>query len=290
MMMRLAECLVFDLLQELRNRCANLGPDATARSTIKRLFDLLNGQFDVAVVTTNYDNLICRALPHIETGFDMRDNGIFKQERILLRERWPCFLHLHGSIHFDEVPDGGVNTVRWNDDLTQQFYQGPGLTTPRYSDAGYASPASPIIVGYAKAEKIGGPPYRTYYSELARLVYNSEALLILGHSLGLGDTHLREPFTGYNDARKRRVVVVDHASGKVDESSIVARAMRIFGCGADYQDWLASHSAGGRVNELKATSEFDHCMSEGCSVSLWYGGMLDACNNAERIVAELTTY
>jgi hypothetical protein len=38
------------------------------------LFDLLNDQFDVAVVTTNYDNLICRALPHIETGFDMRDN------------------------------------------------------------------------------------------------------------------------------------------------------------------------------------------------------------------------
>jgi hypothetical protein len=174
--------------------------------------------------------------------------------------------------------------------LTQQFYQGQGLTTPRYSDAGYASPASPIIVGYAKAEKIGDPPYRTYYSELARLVYNSEALLILGHSLGLGDTHLREAFTGYNDARKRRVVVVDYASGKVDESSTAARAMSIFGCGAGYQDWLASHSAGCRVNELKAALEFDHCMSEGCGVSLWYGGMLDACNNAERIVAELTTY
>lgn len=289
MMMRLAEYLVFDLLQELRKRCANLGPRATARTTLRRFFDLLSDQFDVAVVTTNYDDLIFRALPCIETGFDLSDNRIFKQERILLRKRWPCFLHLHGSIHFDEVPDGGVNTVRWSDDLTQQFYQGPGLTTPRYSDAGYASPASPIIVGYAKAEKIGGPPYRTYYSELARLVYNSEALLILGHSLGLADTHLREAFTGYNDARKRRVVVVDHVIGKLDESSTATRVMGIFACGAGFQRWRAFHSDGCRLEEFKATQEFDHCMSEDCSVSIWYGGMREACNSAERIVAELTT-
>jgi hypothetical protein len=69
----------------------------------------------------------------------------------------------------------------------------------------------------------------------------------------------------------------------------LAKIRRIFGCGAGYQDWLASHSAGRRVNELKTSLEFDHCMSEGCGVSLWYGGMLGAWNNAERIVDELTT-
>jgi SIR2-like domain len=287
-MMCLAERLVFDLIDELRRRCNNASRNSKASDVLRRFFDLLGCEFDVAVVTTNYDDLIYRAFPGIETGFDPSD-GLFKQERILQRKCWPCLLHLHGSVHFDEVPvpSGKVKLVRWNNDLTSHFYQHRGSTTPRYSIAGYASPASPIIVGYAKAEKIGDPPYRTYYSELARLVYQSDALLILGHSLGLGDTHLREACVDYSDARKRRIVVIDYANGKIDEASTAARAMRIFAYDAQYDTWLASHSDGQRMSTLKAAKEFERCPEEGHRLSLWYGGMLEACKNGEKIVAEL---
>jgi hypothetical protein len=142
-------------------------------------------------------------------------------------------------------------------------------------------------VGYAKAEKIGELPYRTYYSELDRLIYQSDALLILGHSLGLGDTHLREAFTGYSEARRRNVVVIDYASGGLRETSTAARAMRVFRCDANYQTWLASHSDGQRIEELKAAQKFEVCTNQERHLSLWYNGMREACDNAQKVVAEL---
>lgn len=280
---KLAKFLVYGLVDELRKRCSNVGPDSI--TILKRFFDALMSEFDVAVVTTNYDDLIHRVLSALEMGFDTNNNGVFKQERILCRPTWPCLLHLHGSVHFDEVPDE-PGAIRWINDLSQRFYQQTGSTTTRYSTAGYASPASPIIVGYAKAEKIGELPYRTYYSELDRLIYKSEALLILGHSLGLGDTHLREAFTGYSDARRRNVVVIDRASGKLNETSSVARAVRVFKYDG-YQTWLNSHSDGHRVEKLKEAKEFEARNNQEHPLSIWYNGMREACENAHKIIARL---
>jgi hypothetical protein len=274
----LAQHLVCGLVEEFRKRCSSAGTDNI--TTLKRFFDVLASEFDVAVVTTNYDDLLRRALPSLEMGFDNKE--VFKQERILGRTAWPCLLHLHGSVHFEMLDVGGT---RWNDDLSGDFYKHAGSSCTYYSNAGYASPVSPIIVGYAKAEKIGELPFRTYYSELDRLIYESEALLILGHSLGLGDTHLREAFTGYTDAQCRNVVVIDYAKGGLLETSAAARAMRVFGYDANYQTWLSSHSDGLKIEELKATLKFDSNKAQ--HLSLWYNGMREACDNAQKIVAEL---
>jgi hypothetical protein len=281
----LAECLVYGMVEEFRKRCSSVGSDSI--SILKSFFNALASEFDIAVVTTNYDDLLHRALPTLEMGFDNSDNGVFKQERILCRTAWPCLLHLHGSVHFDGTPDVGRQVTRWNDNLSGSFYQDAGSKSTRYSNAGYASPASPIIVGYAKAEKIGELPYRTYYLELDRLIYQSEALLILGHSLGLGDTHLREAFSGYSEARRRNVVVIDYASGGLPETSTAARAKRVFRYDANYQTWLASHSDGRRIEELKAAQKFEVCTNQERRLSLWYNGMREACDNAQKVVAEL---
>jgi hypothetical protein len=215
LMMHLAQRLVHDLVDAFRKKCIRASLDSNTTVTFGGFFSLLMDQFDIAVVSTNYDDLIYRALPGIETGFDRGDRGLFKQDRILRRRSWPCLLHLHGSVHFEEDTDGDRNAVLWKDDLSSSFYQDSLLSAPFYSISGYAFPSSPIVVGYAKAEKIGRPPFRTYYSELARLVYASDALLVLGHSLGLGDTHLREAFSGYSDSRRRRVVFVDYSTERV---------------------------------------------------------------------------
>jgi len=279
----LAQCLVYGLIGEFRRRCSCV--ESGSILILKSLFDVLASEFDVAVVTTNYDDLLHRAVPNLEMGFDNNDGGVFKEERILSRTAWPCLLHLHGSVHFDETPDVGGHVTRWVDDLSGNFYQQAGSRSTRYNNAGYASPASPIIVGYAKPEKIGELPYRTYYSELDRLISESQALLILGHSLGLGDTHLREAFTGYSDVRGRHVVVIDLASGGLDETFSVARAVRVFGAGS--LSWLGSHSDGQRVEEFRRAKAFEVCNDQGRRLSIWYDGMREACDHADKIVAEL---
>jgi hypothetical protein len=279
---KLAECLVYGLIAEFRVRCSSVTPDTS--TALECFFDALASEFDVAVVTTNYDDLVHRASPTLETGFDNGDNGVFKQERILYRTTWPCLLHLHGSVHFDGMPDVGDHIVRWNNDLSGDFYQHAGSRSTRYSNAGYASPASPIIAGYAKAEKIGELTYRTYYSELARLVYESEALLVLGHSLGLGDTHLREAFVEYGDARCRNVVLIDYASAPLRETSTPARAMRVF-C----RKLLDSKPDVSNIEALKASNRFAKYTSGNSRLFIWYNGMREACNNVPKIVTKLKT-
>ena len=278
----LAEFLVYGLVDEVKKRCLSVEPNSI--TILKRLFDALVSELDVAVVTTNYDDLIHRVLPAVETGFDPRNN-VFNQERIICRKTWPCLLHLHGSVHFDEVPDNR-GAIRWINDLSQSFYQNAGSSSARYSISGFASPASPIIVGYAKAEKIGELPFRTYYAELDRLLYELEALLILGHSLGLGDTHLREAFSRYSDAGGRNVVVIDRANGILNETSSAARAVRVFNY-YGYQAWLDSHSDAQRVEELKEAKEFEVFSNQERPLSIWYNGMREACESEQKIIAEL---
>lgn len=117
----LSQHLLDSLLDDFRTRCIrecspNL-PD------LKVFFSALCDEFDVAVVTTNYDDLIYRALPPAgrETGFDP-DDGSFKPERILHRDGWPCLLHLHGSVHFDMRADesrGELHRIFWESDLVR---------------------------------------------------------------------------------------------------------------------------------------------------------------------------
>jgi len=104
---QLGQQLVDGLIDEFRKRC-RLAPNI---EPYRRFFSTLSDEFDVAVVTTNYDDLIYRSLPGIETGFGDND-GHFNQGRIFARSSWPCLLHLHGSVHFDmDLIDGNLHGV-----------------------------------------------------------------------------------------------------------------------------------------------------------------------------------
>jgi len=50
--------------------------------------------------------------------------------------------------------------------------------------------------------------------------------------------------------------------------------------------WLG-YSIPGPVDELKAKKDFARCTEPACRLSIWYNGMLEACNNADKILNEL---
>jgi hypothetical protein len=275
-------------MAEFRSRCRTPAPEFVPRiDRLGTFFSALAKEYDVAVATTNYDNLIYRSLPGIETGFDPAD-GLFSQGRIIDRPSWPCLLHLHGSVHFDMnlTAKGHLHDIVRQDDLNKKFHQNSFGRDSVQTTEGNQVPTSSIIVGYGKTEQIQRAPFRTYYSELDRLVHKSDAILFLGFSLI--DSHVRQAFTDYRDGRDRPVVFIDYANdgdmlagGAFDLANTgPARAMRVFG--------VARHSMPDTVDNLKAAKDFERFDEPGRRLSIWYNGMLDACENADKIVNELT--
>lgn len=153
----LGEHLVDALLDDFRNRCRNPNPAfADNVKRFRKFFAVLTDSFNVAVVTTNYDDLIYRALPGIETGFDLDGDGLFKPGRIMHRKTWPCLLHQHGSVHFDmDIIDGDLHGIKWQEDLTRGFHQNSFGRSRGAGASGSQFPTSSIIAGYGKSEQIG---------------------------------------------------------------------------------------------------------------------------------------
>ncbi len=121
------------VVEAFRERCAASEADkASEFARLQVLVAALQAEFDVAVVTLNYDNVMYRAFPGIETGFDPA-TGIFDQERILRRSGWACMLHLHGSVHFDMQPGptGDMHEIRWQPDIRGRFHQNAGGRSTR---------------------------------------------------------------------------------------------------------------------------------------------------------------
>jgi hypothetical protein len=281
------------LLTEFRKRCREPDPGLSPKvEQFKSFFTVLAGEFDVAVATTNYDDLIYRSLPDIETGFDPAD-GRFKQGRIVDRSSWPCLLHLHGSVHFDmDLTDSDLHGIGWREDLNKEFHQNSFGRSPHHTAEGHAFPTSSIIAGYGKTEQIQRAPFRSYYSEFDRLVHRSDAVLFLGFSLL--DAHVRQAFSDYRDGRDRPVVFIDYADNGVmlagssfsDADTGPARAMRVFRVPPGEMKWLG-YSHPDSVNALKAAKEFERCSVPGKRLSIWYNGMLEAVDNAPKIINEL---
>jgi len=97
----LAEHLSEALLKEFRKRCSDIVTNHKDQIAKWNNFLIqLDDDFELAIVSLNYDNLVSQALPSLNTGFDP-DAKLFKAETIFQRQRWRCLLHLHGSVHFD---------------------------------------------------------------------------------------------------------------------------------------------------------------------------------------------
>ncbi len=161
----LGSILVDALLSEFREKCKAAERDRTSEfARLGFLMAALQAEFDVAVVSLNYDNVVYRTLSGIETGFDPV-TGRFEQDRIFGRKHWPCMLRLHGSVHFNMPTSGSgyIHEIYWEPDINATFSQNScGHGTSR-SLEGANFPTSVIVAGYGKTTQLQWRPFRTYY-------------------------------------------------------------------------------------------------------------------------------
>jgi hypothetical protein len=282
------------IIDEFRARCQHLDASRTAELAEMRDFlAALASQFEVAVVTLNYDDVVYRCMPSIPvTGFGTL--GVFDERLILERSDWSCFLHLHGSVHFDMRPLGHeLHAVHWEEDLGAPFSQNAAGRSSVYSDEGMIFPQSVIVAGHGKTSQILRRPFRTYYSEVDRLVASSDALLCLGY--GFGDEHLNMALNGYRDARSRPVVLIDWAArGQMSAGSAdwdhprraVLNAMDTLLTPLHLMSAMG-HSAPTQVDELIDTRSFDLSTDPAKPLAIWYNGMIEACRHPDLVLAQL---
>jgi hypothetical protein len=262
-------------------------------SQLQTLVAALQAEFEVAVVTLNYDNVMYRAFHGIETGFDPA-TGQFDETRILNRSQWPCMLHLHGSVHFDMA--GGASDLHeivWRPDIQGTFHQNAGGRSTRSYVEGADFPTSVVVAGYGKTTQILRRPFRTYYSELDRLVVGCDAVLFAGY--GFGDAHLNIAFERFRDAKRRPVAVIGYAPDDAmtmggvdlgDENPTITALIHTFH--TDFRSMQAlGRSAPDTVEALKAAQEFEVSTDPQTPLALWYNGMLSACANPGKVVAQL---
>jgi hypothetical protein len=282
------------LIDTFRKRCQAAAVNKAAEfSQLQTLVAALQAEFEVAVVTLNYDNVMYRAFHGIETGFDPA-TGQFEETRILNRSQWPCMLHLHGSVHFDMA--GGASDMHeivWQPDIQGTFHQNAGGRSTRSYVEGADFPTSGVVAGYGKTTQILRRPFRTYYSELDRLVVGCDAVLFAGY--GFGDAHLNIAFERFRDAKRRPVAVIGYAPDDAmtmggadlgDENPTITALIHTFH--TDFRSMRAlGHSAPDTVEALKAAQEFEVSTDPQTPLALWYNGMLSACANPGKVVAQL---
>lgn len=285
----LASELVDRILLEFRTRCKGSIPNI---GDLRCFFSVLTAEFDVAVVTTNYDNLIYQALEPIETGFDQA--GMFDPGRVLGRSTWPCILHLHGSVHFDmDTVGNNLHAIKWQADLNAQFQPNSSSRSSNMASGGNKFPTSAIVVGGNKTDQILRLPFRTYYSEMDRLIHESDALLCCGFSFA--DNHIKDAFGSYRDGRDRPVVVVDCAANgqmlagsSFGPSDTAAQRMINMSGIMPNQMVALGYRIPGTVDKLVAAKDFQRHSIKGKRLSIWYNGMLEACKNAAGVITELS--
>lgn len=282
------------IIDEFRRLCRDLDASRAAELEELRLFlAVLSAEFDVAVVTLNYDDIIYRCMPGCPvTGFAA--NGTFDERLIFERGSWACHLHLHGSVHFDMRIEGhDLHAIHWQEDLGASFSQNAAGRSNVYSDEGVIFPQSVIVAGHGKTSQILRRPFRTYYSELDRLVTSSDALLCLGY--GFSDEHLNLALGAYRDTRRRPVVLIDWAARgqKTAAHADWDRARRAVLSAMETLITVAGkmsplgHSAATDVDDLLDTKSFDLCTDPATPLAIWYNGMLEACRHPALVLQHL---
>lgn len=289
----LADVAVDAIAQSFRERCIATEKDRAAEfATLSGFMGALRNEFDIAVVTLNYDNVMYRAFPRIETGFDPT-TGKFDQQRIFDRRDWPCMLHLHGSVHFDmPTPPRGadMHEIYWQPDVAATAQNAHGRSS-RANPEGAEFPTSVLVAGYGKTTQILRQPFRTYYSELHRLVSQCDATLFAGY--GFGDTHLNIAFESFRDVRRRPAVILGFApngtmtlGGADPDNSVAIAVAHTLHTNLRSMQWLG-YSHPNVVDDLRAAEEFEISSDPATPLSVWYNGMLAACRHPDKFIRQL---
>lgn len=245
----------------------------------------LSEEFEIGIVTLNYDNVFTRACPSLHTGFDPV-TGTFDPLSVLGRDAWNFIYHLHGSVHF--AMSGRGHDITWAGTPSKGSEVHSTGRNDQESVEGVAFPTSTIVAGYGKTQQILRQPFRTYYAQVTRLVHEADSLLFLGY--GFGDLHLNALFSEVRD-RRRPVVVIDWANG--DQDPLPFRndlwSYRLFKTlpGDASRMSALGQIAPVSIDELKAGNEFEVSNDPDYPLAVWYNGLLPACRHPGKVLSHL---
>ncbi len=280
----LSNMLMDRLVEHFIDKCDELPtakPDEISR--LGTFLEALRTEFDIGIVTLNYDNVFTRACDDLFSGFDP-DTYRFSPLAVLQRADWNFIYHLHGSVHFAMTePDHGISWV-----ATPQKGHAVQASGRNNQDSmeGTAYPMSTIVAGYGKTQQLLRQPFCAYFAAMNRLVHEADSLLFLGY--GFNDLHLNSLIS---QAPRRPTVVVDYASDGQD--SLPFRAdewtYRLFQTipGNANRMSRAGYSSPCLVSQLKMDDELEVSVDPAYPLAVWYNGMLAACAHPTKILAHL---
>lgn len=281
--------LIDALVDHFIDACAGLAANKAAEITqLREFLAALREDFDIGIVTLNYDNVFTQACPGLHTGFDSV-TGRFEPLAVLRRDDWNFIYHLHGSIHFAMTGTGrDMHGITWTATPTKGHEVHSSGRNDQDSMEGVAYPTSTIVAGYGKTQQILRQPFRTYHAQVSRLVHEADSLLFLGY--GFGDLHLNAAFSEARD-RRRPVVVVDWA--RDDQDPLPFRndswSYQLFKTllGNANRMSKSDHCAPVSIDELKAANEVEASNDPAYPLAVWYNGLLAACQHSNKILSHL---
>lgn len=247
----------------------------------------LQDEFEIGIITLNYDNLFTQAQPGLHTGFDT--TGHFDQMSVLARLAWNFIYHLHGSIHFAMTGvEHEMHGITWATTSSKNHSVHATGRSSQDSMEGITFPTSPLVAGYGKTQQILRQPFRTYFAQVNRLLCEADSLLFLGY--GFGDLHLNATFSEVR-SRRRPIVVVDWA--RDDQDPLPYRndpwSYNLFKTlpGNASEMRRVGHSTVADIGDLKAANELEVSNDSGYPLAIWYNGMLEACRHPQKILQHL---
>lgn len=281
----LASHLVDSLVEEFITRCECIKSCKTRElKQLNSFLEELSRDFDIGVITLNYDDIITTVKPDLETGFTKKvgmEDRIFDPKSITESNSWNFIYYLHGSIHFSmEGDDTDMPAIKWVNNPREGQYRSWGRNSQE-SPEGVPYLTSPIIAGNGKSSQILRPPFRTYFSDLERRIPQVDSFLFLGY--GFSDFHLNSAFYTIRKKPLRPVVIVDFASDSEDPISFRSDAWSYNMSNTVGLDQSSATGSPPIVSDLKGSNEFEIFGN----VAIWYGGMLAACKNASKIASKL---
>lgn len=186
--------------------------------TFTKFLQMLDKEFDLYVVTTNYDTAVEQALGWgpSEQGFEPVSGA--STLRYAGQATLPKLMHIHGSIHFGYRKAGeGLDRNIFEDDHEDLYFHVDKTADANWpyrsgqtTQSGRDVPAGPIITGLQKPDKLLPEPYLSYYRQFLTLSVQVPHVMIVGY--GFGDFHLNASFSRFSKwhGDQRRIVMIDH--------------------------------------------------------------------------------
>ena len=195
---RMAKFLFDDVSTACDRSTASLAP-------LTDFVDKLREDHITRVYTTNYDDVLLRAVPDFYTGFDTASRP--GPSRFDPHGFWDAMdadglFHIHGSVHMAAphpmLSGAGPGELCWFEDRAEArlraFSTGSGLR--RMDGTRVASTA--LITGLDKLSRLQRSPFLHYYASLTRDATVADVIFLIGS--GLFDLHLN---TWLSVARRR---------------------------------------------------------------------------------------